>query len=179
MAVKIRLKRMGRKNKPFYRIVVADSRAMRDGRNVEILGHYDPVLKKPEKNWKVNVERAAYWLSVGAQPSETVASMLKKEGVWPREKAVAYLEDSKNRPAEKTVVDAPVADAVKPEPKPKAKPETKAKPEPKPEVDAETQPEPKPVAEVKVEEPKAKPEETKVEDAPDADAKVDEPKEEK
>jgi small subunit ribosomal protein S16 len=76
MAVKIRLKRMGAKNAPAYRIVVADSRSPRDGRFIEELGSYDP--KRPGTNFVLNLERAKYWLSVGAQPSETVASFIKK-----------------------------------------------------------------------------------------------------
>lgn len=76
MAVKIRLRRVGTKNVPAYRIVVADSRSPRDGRFIELLGTYDP--KKPGINFTVKLERARYWLSKGAQPSDTVRSMLKK-----------------------------------------------------------------------------------------------------
>ena len=77
MAVKIRLKRMGTKHRPAYRIVVADSRSPRDGRCIEELGSYQPMLPG-EDNFKLNLERARYWLSVGAQPSDTVASLIKK-----------------------------------------------------------------------------------------------------
>ena len=97
MAVRIRMNRMGRTNRPFYRIIVADSRSSRDGRAIERLGHYDPILKQ-EKNWVLNRERAAYWLSVGAQPSETVRSFLKKEGIWPLEKAVEFFNSIKDKP---------------------------------------------------------------------------------
>jgi len=76
MAVKIRLKRIGARNRSYYRVVVADSRSPRDGRFIEELGTYDPLLKG--NNCTINQERAKYWLSVGAQPSETVASLLKK-----------------------------------------------------------------------------------------------------
>jgi small subunit ribosomal protein S16 len=76
MAVKIRLKRVGAKNKPAYRIVVADSRSPRDGKCIEELGSYDP--KRKSDNFKLDLERAKYWVSKGAQPSETVASMIKK-----------------------------------------------------------------------------------------------------
>lgn len=79
MAVKIRLRRMGAKKKPFYRIVVADSRFPRDGRSLEEIGYFNPLTEPNEL--KVNEERAAYWLSVGAQPSETVRALLKKSGV--------------------------------------------------------------------------------------------------
>lgn len=76
MAVKIRLKRMGAKNAPAYRIVVTDSRNPRDGRFIEELGSYDP--KKAGVNYSLDMERAQYWLRVGAQPSETVASFIKR-----------------------------------------------------------------------------------------------------
>ena len=70
------MKRVGAKNAPFFRIVVADSRSPRDGRFIEELGTYQP-LKKGD-NFQLNTERAAYWVKNGAQPSETVASMIKK-----------------------------------------------------------------------------------------------------
>lgn len=80
MAVRIRLQRAGRKKRPFYRIVVADARANRDGKYVERIGHYDPI---PERSQLVvNNERALYWLQQGAQPSETVKSLLRRVGVW-------------------------------------------------------------------------------------------------
>ena len=78
MAVRIRLKRIGAKNAPVYRIVVADSRSPRDGRFIEEIGSYSP-LKKGD-NVKIDLERARYWVSKGAQPSETVASFIKKAG---------------------------------------------------------------------------------------------------
>jgi small subunit ribosomal protein S16 len=76
MSVKIRMKRVGAKNSPVFRIVVADSRSPRDGKFIEELGTYQP-LKKGD-NVKMDIERAKYWLSKGAQPSETVASFIKK-----------------------------------------------------------------------------------------------------
>ena len=76
MAVKIRMKRVGAKNAPVFRIVVADSRSPRDGKFIEELGTYQP-LKKGE-NFTMDLERAKYWLSKGAQPSETVASFIKR-----------------------------------------------------------------------------------------------------
>ena len=72
----IRLRRVGTTKKPHYRVVVADSRAWRDGRFVEVLGHYDPRRDPPTV--KIDKERAASWISKGAQPSETVRSLLKK-----------------------------------------------------------------------------------------------------
>ena len=79
MAVKIRLKRMGAKKKPFYRVVVADSRSPRDGRFIEELGYYDP-LKDPAEI-KIDAEKAAQWLSNGAQPTDTVRVLLKKSNI--------------------------------------------------------------------------------------------------
>lgn len=79
MAVRIRLARHGRKRKPFYRLVVADSRSPRDGRYIEQLGTYDPMQDPAEI--KVDGERAAYWLSNGASPSDTARSILRKAGV--------------------------------------------------------------------------------------------------
>ena len=77
--VKIRMKRMGMKKEPFYRIIVIDSRSARDGRAIEELGYYNPVADPSEL--KVDAERAKYWLGVGAQPSDTVRGLLKKSGV--------------------------------------------------------------------------------------------------
>lgn len=74
--VKIRLKRIGAKNSPVYRVVVADNRSPRDGGFIEELGTYWPLKK--EGNVSMNLERAAYWISKGAQPSDTVASFLRK-----------------------------------------------------------------------------------------------------
>ena len=76
MAVRIRLKRIGTKNTPVFRIVVADSRSPRDGKFIEEIGTYQP-LKKGD-NFTMDLERAKYWLSKGAQPSDTVASFIKK-----------------------------------------------------------------------------------------------------
>lgn len=79
MAVKIRLKRMGSKKNPFYRIVVADSRSPRDGRFIETVGTYNPVANPAEV--KVDEELALKWLSNGAQPSDTVRNLLSQTGV--------------------------------------------------------------------------------------------------
>ncbi len=79
MAVKLRLKRMGSKKAPFYRIVAADSRYPRDGRIIELVGTYDPTKNPAIVN--VNAEVALKWLSNGAQPSDTVRSILSKEGI--------------------------------------------------------------------------------------------------
>ena len=74
--LKIRLTRMGAKKKPFYRVVVMERRQTRDGSFVEVLGHYDPTTNPPVVN--LNMDRVRHWLACGAQPSETVHSLLKK-----------------------------------------------------------------------------------------------------
>ena len=79
MAVKIRMKRMGAKKAPFYRIVVSDSRSPRDGRFIEEIGTYNPLTDQGTIN--IKADRAQYWLSNGAQPSDTVRALLKKSGV--------------------------------------------------------------------------------------------------
>ena len=79
MAVKLRLKRMGSKQKPFYRIVAADSRFPRDGRFIETVGTYNPVAKPAEI--KINKEVAIKWLNNGAEPTDTVKTLLKNEGI--------------------------------------------------------------------------------------------------
>ena len=79
MAVKIRLKRMGKKKKPFYRIVVADSRSPRDGRFIDEIGSYDPNIEPAEV--KIDEEGAKKWLGNGAKPTETVARLFKNAGI--------------------------------------------------------------------------------------------------
>lgn len=82
MAVVIRLKRTGRRNRPCYRISVADSRSPRDGRVLDNLGLYDPIASGEERQHTLNVERARHWLEHGAKPSPTVHSLFKKHGVY-------------------------------------------------------------------------------------------------
>ena len=79
MSVKIRLKRIGAKKAPFYRVVVADSRYPRDGRFIEEIGYYNPLSNPVEI--KIDSEKATKWISNGAQPTETVKSLLKKAGI--------------------------------------------------------------------------------------------------
>jgi small subunit ribosomal protein S16 len=76
MAVSIRLRREGAKNRPYYKVVVADSRSPRDGKFIEILGTYDP--KKPGHNSSLKLDRVEHWIARGAQPSDTVRSLIKK-----------------------------------------------------------------------------------------------------
>jgi small subunit ribosomal protein S16 len=99
MAVVIRMKRTGRKNRPCYRISVADRSLPRDGRTLDTLGVYDPASPKPELRLKIDVERAKHWLSKGALPSETVRSILKKEGAYEGVTA----KPPRKRPGRKTV----------------------------------------------------------------------------
>ena len=79
MAVKIRLKRMGAKKAPFYRVIVADERSPRDGKFIDEIGYYNPLTEPAEI--KINAEKAEKWLNDGAQPTETVKSILKKSGI--------------------------------------------------------------------------------------------------
>lgn len=79
MAVKLRLKRMGKKKSPFYRVVAADSRSPRDGAFIEVVGTYNPVMNPAEV--KIDEELAMKWLRNGAQPTDTVRSLLKQTGV--------------------------------------------------------------------------------------------------
>jgi small subunit ribosomal protein S16 len=76
MAVSIRLRREGAKNSPYYKVVVADRRSPRDGKFIEIIGTYDP--KIPGRNSTLKIDRVEYWISKGAQPSDTVRSLIKK-----------------------------------------------------------------------------------------------------
>lgn len=79
MAVRLRLKRGGRKDRPHYRLVAIDAHKRRDGRSIEFLGRYDPLLKTD--NFVCDKERVEYWLRVGAEPSETVRNFLKRQGI--------------------------------------------------------------------------------------------------
>ena len=80
MSTKIRLRRMGAKKAPFYRVVVADSRSPRDGRFIEEIGYYNPIADPTEI--KIDEKKALKWLSTGAEPSETVKQLLKTTGIW-------------------------------------------------------------------------------------------------
>src|SRR5438270_2674493 len=81
MSVSIRLRREGAKNRPYYKVVVADSHSPRDGKFIEVIGTYDP--KRPGNNSSLSVERAEYWINKGAQPSDTVRSLIKKNKKQP------------------------------------------------------------------------------------------------
>ena len=109
--VKIRLKRMGAHKKPFYRIVVADSRNARNGRFIEEIGYYDPLKEPPVI--KVNNERAEYWLGEGAQATDVVRGILKKSGVEVKTgKKSGFKAAPKNEEAPKEVEAAEVKEEV-------------------------------------------------------------------
>ncbi len=136
MAVKIKLKRMGKIRNPQYRIVVADSRTKRDGRAIEEIGIYQP--KEEPSLIKVDSDRAQYWLSVGAQPTEPVQALLKVTGDWQKFKGEAGAEgtlrtaaakvDKKSvfEAAAKQVPDEPKAEATTARAKKRTKAEPKA-----------------------------------------------------
>jgi small subunit ribosomal protein S16 len=119
MAVKLRLKRIGARNTPIYRIVATDSRSPRDGRPIEELGTYNPV-QQAEPNFDLNLERAEHWLSVGAQPSDTVRSFIRKArraaaGLPPKEskpKKAAKPEPAEEPKAEETPAEEPAAETA-------------------------------------------------------------------
>src|SRR4029450_8356095 len=98
MAVSIRLRREGTKNRPYYKVVVADKRSPRDGKFIEIIGAYDP--KKPDHNSTLNIDRVEYWVSKGAQPSDTVRSLIKQSLIKQNKKATTTAEPSPRVEAE-------------------------------------------------------------------------------
>ena len=100
MAVKLRLRRMGSKQRPFYRIVVADSRSPRDGRFIEVVGTYNPIDKKNEVT--LDEEKVMTWLTKGAQPTDTVKSILAKSGVIAKLKASKVKKTVKKEKAVKS-----------------------------------------------------------------------------
>ena len=101
MAVRIRMKQMGRKHRHYYRIVAIDGRQPRDGRVIEELGSYDPMVKNTDDRVRLNPERIKYWLSVGAQPSEKVAVFLRKYMTkWEQAAAQAAAPATAPAPAE-------------------------------------------------------------------------------
>jgi len=108
--VKIRLRRMGAKKAPFYRVVVADSRSPRDGRFIEEIGTYNPLVNPAEI--KIDKERANYWIKNGAQPTDTVRELLKKEPKTPA--ASSVLPDPPAASTEAATEAASVTEAVSP-----------------------------------------------------------------
>ena len=92
MAVRIRLQRHGKKRRPFYRLVAADSRSQRDGRFIERIGHYDPMTDPA--NIVIDAEKALKWLRTGAQPSDTAKDLMSKVGVWEQ-----FINEKQGQPA--------------------------------------------------------------------------------
>lgn len=105
--VRIRLRRMGAKKKPFYRIVVADQRSPRDGRFIENIGTYDPMTDPPTVH--IKGERASHWLGVGAQPSEAVARLLKKNGITDEQGKLLAVEVEEAAPEAEETADLEAA----------------------------------------------------------------------
>jgi small subunit ribosomal protein S16 len=136
MAVSIRLTRGGSKKRPYYKIVVADARAPRDGKFIEKIGTYNPLLAKDdEKRIVLDSDRAKHWLSVGAQPTDRVARFLDAAGVKER---AARSNPNKGKPGEKAVERADER-ATKAEAAAAAAAEAAAQPAPEPEAQAETE----------------------------------------
>ena len=139
MAVKIKLTRLGKIRNPQYRIAVADARTRRDGRSIEVIGRYHP--KEDPSLIEINSERAQYWLSVGAQPTEPVLKLLKITGDWQKFKGLPGAEGRlKVAPAKPSKLElfnaalaeadgAPTTEAAKPKKKAPAKKAAKAAPE--------------------------------------------------
>jgi small subunit ribosomal protein S16 len=105
--VKLRLARLGRKNRPFYRIVAVDSREKRDGRYLENLGWYDPLQKESSKKVNLETERYKHWLSVGAQPSDTLNVLLKHTKVIEAPTAPSAAKKPRRRPGSAKKAGAP------------------------------------------------------------------------
>ncbi|MCH8626988.1 30S ribosomal protein S16 [Arsenicicoccus piscis] len=131
MAVKIRLKRMGKIRAPFYRVVVMDSRTKRDGRAIEEIGIYHPT-QQPSRI-EIDSERVQYWLGVGAQPTEQVLALLKVTGDWQKHKglpgAEGTLEVAAPRPDKRALYEEAVKKAeLEPKETPRKKAEKKAEP---------------------------------------------------
>ncbi|HVA47736.1 MAG TPA: 30S ribosomal protein S16 [Pirellulales bacterium] len=137
MAVKIRMKMMGRKHRPFFRICATDSRSPRDGKVLEELGTYDPMIADTDARVTLNHERLTYWLSVGAQPSENVKVFIKKYG--PAGIKLAAQQAARERLAMPKEVPPPPEPVYVPKPKGEAAAEAPV--EASPEVAAEPTPE--------------------------------------
>lgn len=126
MSVKIRLKRLGKIRAPFYRVVVADERSKRDGRVIEEIGKYHPT-ENPSLI-EIESERAQYWLSVGAQPTEAVLALLKLTGDWGKFKGEGSTESQVKQPEAKEAFQADTnkKPVLKPKSEPKAQAEVQA-----------------------------------------------------
>jgi small subunit ribosomal protein S16 len=107
MAVRIRMKRLGRKHRPYFRICVMDARVPRDGKSIEEIGTYDPMVRDKSQRVTLNIERVDHWISVGAQPSEKVAVLIRKfrDNDWGQAKAPPPMQ----KPQEKKEPEAEAA----------------------------------------------------------------------
>jgi len=119
------MKKMGRRHQPFYRVVAVDSRGSRDGRVIEYLGHYDPLVKETDARAKLKSERIDYWLSVGAQPSDKVAVLIKKYGtngthLQQQQQATERLKINRPTAPPPMVIPKPKAEAAEPATGPEA-----------------------------------------------------------
>jgi small subunit ribosomal protein S16 len=125
MSVKIRMSRMGRRHRPFFRINAIDSRAPRNGRILEKLGHYDPIEKTEDKQLVLDIERVQFWLDKGAVPSDTVSRLLARKGIKTKHAAKKTARIAKAREQarakgkpfrkiEKQPAEQPAAEAAKP-----------------------------------------------------------------
>lgn len=115
MAVRIRMKKLGRRHRPFYRICAMDARKPRDGRILEELGTYDPMVPDADARAVLKAERISYWLSVGAQPSEKVTVLIRKYGsegthLEKQKAALERLAQQRHRPQPMVVAPRPAAD---------------------------------------------------------------------
>lgn len=184
MAVKLRLMRLGRRHRPFFRINAVESRNPRDGKVIEKLGHYDPIEKDLEKQIVLDRERVQYWLDKGAIPSDTVSQILLRHGIKHKyaeetaarrgkARAIARAKGKPFNEAERTAAKKQAEAAEEKAKEEKAKAETKAEEKPKPEPAKE-----KPKAEPKAE---AEPTNEKKETEPESEEKPEEkpPAEEK
>ena len=173
MAVKIRLKRMGKIRAPHYRVVVVDSRKKRDGKVIEEIGKYHP--KEEPSLIEVESERAQYWLGVGAQPSEAVAAILKVTGDWQKFKgepgAEGTLRVAEPKRDKAEIFNEALKEAAS---EPKAEAVTKKAKKSEPAKAEEPKAEEAPAEEAKAEETPA--EESKAEEAPAEEPKAEEPK---
>ena len=127
--VKLRFMRIGKKNRPYFRLCAMESRRQRDGEYLELLGIYDPLIRDEAKSYRFNKERIEYWLSVGAQPSEGVYPFLKKihvAGLFKAKKPKHVRPERKAKPAP-AAGPASTSSTRKPKPPKKAKPPKKPK----------------------------------------------------
>jgi small subunit ribosomal protein S16 len=168
MAVKLRMTRMGRRNRPYFRINAIDSRTPRDGKIIEKLGHYDPIEKDKSRQVVLNTERVKYWLDKGAIPSDTVSEILLKLGIKTKcaEERVIRRGRARGQPFTKAERAATEKAASKAEEEAKTQAEAKAKADKEVKAKAEAE------AKVKVETPEVVEEKAEVKAAAEPKAKV-------